>query len=207
MIFPLKTPSFINSLFPDLIWNIKTSKKEIFLTFDDGPIEEVTPFVLEELKKAKAKATFFCIGDNIRKHPHVYNELIEDGHLAANHTYNHLSGWKMSNEKYFGNIDKCEKLLNQENKIFRPPYGRIKGSQIKYLKDSYKIIMWDVLSGDFDKNLNPQKCLNSCIQKTNAGSIIVFHDSIKAFPILKYVLPRYIEHFSNLGFKFEVIRL
>ncbi len=203
MIFPIKTPFFIKKLFPDLIWNINEKEKTIYLTFDDGPVEEVTPFVLDELAKVNAKATFFCIGDNIRKHPHVYNRLITEGHQTANHTYNHLAGWKTNDAEYFDNINKCESFLNQKEKLFRPPYGRISRSQIKYLKQSYKIIMWDVLSGDFDKNLNPQKCLDSCIKKTKAGSIIVFHDSFKAYGVLKFVLPKYIQHFSQLGYKFE----
>ncbi len=207
MIFPLKTPGIIHKIFPDLVWKINTNEKIIYLTFDDGPVEEVTPFVLETLRKVNAKATFFCIGDNIRKHPHLYQNLMTEGHIAANHTFNHLSGWATENRKYFDNINKCESFLDQKQKLFRPPYGKLTFAQIKKIKQNYKIIMWDVLSGDFEKNLDPSKCLKYCIKKTSNGSIVVFHDSFKAFPVLKAVLPDYLKYFNELGYKFEAIQL
>ncbi|MEQ8358551.1 MAG: polysaccharide deacetylase family protein [Cytophagales bacterium] len=207
MIFPFKTPLFIQMIFPALVWKIKTKEKIIYLTFDDGPVEEVTPFVLDELKQVNAKATFFCIGDNIQKHPHIYHRINAEGHVTANHTFNHLSGWKTDNREYFENINKCESYLKQNQKLFRPPYGKLTFAQMRKLKQSYKIIMWDVLSGDFEKKLDSEKCLNSCIKKTSQGSIVVFHDSFKAFPILKAVLPKYLKHFNKLGYKFEAIQL
>jgi peptidoglycan-N-acetylglucosamine deacetylase len=203
MIFPLKTARIIKKLAPELIWNMERNEKVIYLTFDDGPINLVTPFVLDELIKYNAKATFFCIGDNIRKHPDVFKRLIAEGHSIGNHTYNHLSGWKTDNQIYFDNILKSETLIPGESNLFRPPYGRISRSQIKYLKEFYKIIMWDVLSGDFQKSLNPEKCLKGCISKTESGTIIVFHDSIKAFPVLSKVLPSYLDHFHKRGFIFK----
>ncbi len=203
MIFPFKSPAVLKLIYPQLIWNIQTNEKVLYLTFDDGPISEVTEFVLDSLKEYNAKATFFCIGDNIRKHPEVFARVRSDGHRVANHTFNHLNGWKTKNENYFQNTEDCEMFLNQKEKFFRPPYGKIKFSQIRELmRKEYRIIMWDVLSRDFEQNMNTSNCLKKCIKHSKKGSIILFHDSVKAYRVVKEVLPNYLSHFSNLGYKF-----
>lgn len=201
------TNSLIQRFFPHFTWEIKTEAKVIYLTFDDGPIPEVTPWVLVELAKYDAKATFFCVGDNIRKYPQVFEQIKSEGHIIGNHTFNHLNGWKIENKTYLENIALCEKYLldNQYNsrKLFRPPYGKITSYQSKVLRADYQIIMWNVLAGDFDIKLEEKICLKKTIQYTKAGSIVVFHDSQKAKKNLYYTLPRYLEYFSNEGFKFE----
>lgn len=205
MIYPVKTPYFFKLLYPGLVWEKNTNEKEIYLTFDDGPIKDITPWVLKQLKEFNAEATFFCIGDNIRKNSDVYKELIRSGHRLGNHTYHHLSGWKVQNSEYYDNIEKCDSIMNlkSQHKLFRPPYGKIKWSQIPSIKKHYDIIMWDVLSGDFDNSLIPENCLKQTIKATKPGSIVIFHDSIKAERNLKYVLPKYLNHFCSLGYKFR----
>lgn len=199
----VKTPFLLRWLYPDLVWK-KPSANTIYITFDDGPIPEVTPFVLNALADYDAKATFFCIGDNVRKYPEIYQEVIKAGHSIGNHTFNHLNGWNTDDEKYLENIGECAEYVKSD--LFRPPYGRIKKSQIKKLKTrrpDIKVIMWDVLSGDFDQNLSPEKCLENVLRTTAPGSIIVFHDSLKAFDRLKYVLPKALEYWSDKGFVFK----
>lgn len=178
-------------------------EKAIYLTFDDGPIPEVTEFVLETLKKYQAKATFFCIGDNVRKHPAIFNKIIEQGHSIGNHTFNHLNGWKTADEEYFANVAKCDQQLPIQTDLFRPPYGRIKKSQARELSFTKKIVMWDVLSGDFSPNISPERCLTMTLKHTNSGSILLFHDSIKASVNMQHTLPRVLEHFRNLGYEFK----
>jgi peptidoglycan-N-acetylglucosamine deacetylase len=201
-----ETPFLVKKLYPSLVWNKPRSEKRIYLTFDDGPIPEVTDFVLETLKRFEAKATFFCVGDNIRKHKEVFARVVEHGQGVGNHTFNHLNGFKNNDEEYFSNIQKCDEHINGSHhlsNLFRPPYGRISRSQINVLKRNYQIIMWDVLSGDFDKNLSPEKCLKATINCSKPGSIVVFHDSVKTFKTIQYVLPRYLEYFKGLEFSFE----
>lgn len=198
-----KTPNFIQSLFPNYTWKVNSSKKEIFITFDDGPIPVVTPWVLETLKKYNAKASFFCVGENVNKHPEIYQQLIDEKHTIGNHTYNHLNGWSTDNISYFHNVRKCANIVKSE--LFRPPYGKLKPKQTQFLSRHYKIIMWDVLSGDFDKNLSADECYEKVIRSTKEGSIIVFHDSLKAFEKLKIVLPKTLEYFSELGFSFKAL--
>lgn len=198
-----KTPLAIKKSFPSLVWDIPNETKTIYLTFDDGPTPEITTWVLETLKKHEIKATFFVVGENVKKHPEIYQQLINEGHAIGNHTYNHLNGWKTKSSDYLQNIEKCAELV--DSNLFRPPYGRIKNTQIRKLKQDYKIIMWDVLSGDFDANLSPAKCAENVINNTKAGSIIVFHDSVKAEKNLKYALPKAIEFLKEQGFTFGVI--
>lgn len=206
----VKTPWLLKKFYPqNLIWNKSRDKKIIYLTFDDGPIPIVTPFVLEILKKFNAKATFFCIGDNINKHQDIFFKLKADGHAIGNHTFNHLNGWKSNNKTYIDNILKCQELTQTD--LFRPPYGRIKKSQIKYINQievnqTLKIIMWDVLSGDFDTQLSPEKCLKNVLKHTKNGSIVVFHDSLKAFDRLKYTLPKALEFWESKGYEFHSLR-
>lgn len=186
--------------------------KVLYLTFDDGPIPDITEYVLEELDHYQAKATFFCVGDNIFKYPAVYRKILEKGHQTGNHTFNHLKGWKTGDEDYLLNIQRCQQemdlhldIAQSPSDLFRPPYGLIKRSQIKQIRDQYQIIMWDVLTGDFNKDLSCEKCLHKAIKYTQQGSIIIFHDSIKAERNLKYALPRFLDHFKNKGYRFEVL--
>eukprot|EP00388_Colpodella_angusta_P011481 GDKJ01029364.1.p1 GENE.GDKJ01029364.1~~GDKJ01029364.1.p1 ORF type:complete len:215 (-),score=24.23 GDKJ01029364.1:297-941(-) len=210
-----KTNFLMRTLYPDFVWNIKRDEKVIYLTFDDGPIPEITEFVLEELAKFQAKATFFCIGDNVRKHPDVFQKVLEQGHTVGNHTFNHLKGWITEDEHYLKNFKECESILENDFQIkydslftkkkFRPPYGRIKKSQAKVILPSHEIIMWDVLSGDFSQELSPEKVLKKTIQHTENGSIVLFHDSIKANTNMSYALPRVLSHFSEKGFTFKAL--
>lgn len=242
----IKTPWWLKKLYPNLIWNKTLTTKTIFLTFDDGPIPIVTPAVLNILKNYNAKATFFCIGQNIVKHSDIFFQLKNDGHCIGNHTFSHLKGWATNDDNYIDNFNKCQ-TLTQSN-LFRPPYGRIKRSQIfkiqnlklknqnlknvesenlnvinqnpdtiiyqtetikipvyqsKIKHQKSQIIMWDVLSGDFDTTLKPEKCLQNVLKHTQNGSIVVFHDSLKAWDRLQYVLPKALEYWDKKGFKFE----
>ena len=203
----IKTPRILKQLFAKYTWSFFTNKKEIYLTFDDGPIPQVTEFVLDQLHNFNAKATFFCIGDNIRKHPAVFSRIVNEGHSVGNHTFNHLNGWKSSNTVYIENTSKCESLLpDQKTKLFRPPYGKIKRKQAKQLLASdYKIIMWDVLSADFNSSITKEKCLQNVLENAQNGSIIVFHDSIKASDKLYYALPKVLKEFSQRGYDFKAI--
>jgi peptidoglycan/xylan/chitin deacetylase (PgdA/CDA1 family) len=204
-----RTPFFLPWFYPSLTWRIPSTEKVIYLTFDDGPVPGATEFVLENLTKFNAKATFFCIGDNIRKHPDIFQKVIETGHAIGNHTFNHLKGWATSTEKYVDNVKQFNDQLSivncQSPVLFRPPYGRITRSQIAALK-SHKIIMWDVLSYDYQKSGRAENHLRGTIDATRHGSIVVFHDSYKAEPKTQYILPRYLEHFASEGYKFLPIQ-
>ncbi|MFN8286422.1 MAG: polysaccharide deacetylase family protein [Chitinophagales bacterium] len=210
-----KTPGWLKALYPDCTWRVDTGKKAIYLTFDDGPIPEVTPFVLDELKKWKAKATFFCIGKNIEAHPQIFKRILKEGHSIGNHTQDHLSGWKHQNKTYLSNITRCDesiktvldsKLKQKHSKpLFRPPYGKLKPSQYKALKDKYRIVMWDVLTYDFDLKIPKSRVLKAALKHTEAGSIIVFHDSLKAKSKVEYALPLVLEHFSREGYTFAAL--
>jgi peptidoglycan/xylan/chitin deacetylase (PgdA/CDA1 family) len=194
----------LKKIFPDgLVWKIPTEANEIFLTFDDGPHPSITPFVLDQLSAYNAKATFFCIGENVKRYQNVYLQILDGGHATGNHTYNHLNGWKTSDDKYLENIAEAKKLI--DGRLFRPPYGRITRSQAHRLKPMFKIIMWDVVSGDFDTELPADKCLRNVIDNTVAGSIVVFHDSEKAFPRMEYALPRALDYFATKGFVMKAL--
>ena len=178
-------------------------ERVIYLTFDDGPIPEVTPWVLETLKHFDAKATFFCVGDNVVKHPEVFKKVLAAGHQVGNHTFNHLNGWKNPTDAYLENVERCSQVL--PGNLFRPPYGVLKLAQKNALLPRYKIVMWDVLSGDFDHSITAERCLKNVIENTLSGSIVVFHDSMKAADRLQYVLPRTLDHFSAKGYSFDRI--
>lgn len=205
-----RVPFFLPWLYPNLTWSIPTKEKQLYLTFDDGPIPGPTDFVLETLSKYSIKATFFCIGDNVRKHPEVFKKIITQGHTIGNHTFNHMKGWKTSLGKYVENVNQCDEIFRTSSlkprtpNLFRPPYGRITRSQIKALVD-YKIIMWDVLTNDYDKLKSPETVLKNSIRATRPGSIIVFHDSLKAERNMTYALPKYIDHFIHQGYSFNVL--
>lgn len=198
----IKTPWWLKKVYPNRIWSIDTNEKNIYLTFDDGPHPVVTTFVLDELAKYNAKASFFCIGKNVQSFPEIYSRIITEGHRVGNHTQNHLNGWETNNEPYLADVSEASKYIQSD--LFRPPYGRIRSAQVKELKN-YKIVMWDVLSGDFDESLSKEKCLQNVIRKTSNGSIVVFHDSEKAFPRLKYILPLVLDFFRDSGYSFKSI--
>lgn len=197
----VKTPQFIQNLFPNFTWRIPSTEKVLYLTFDDGPVPEVTPWVLEQLQAYNAHATFFCVGDNINKYGDIFQQVIARGHAIGNHTLNHLNGWSTDNIPYFHNVRHGANLV--DTVLFRPPYGRLKPKQAQFLQRHYRIVMWDVLSGDFDAKLTPEQCLDNVVNNAAPGSIVVFHDSLKAEERLKYALPRTLEHFSRLGYRFE----
>jgi len=197
----VKTPQFIQNLFPNYTWTIPTREKVMYLTFDDGPIPEVTPWVLEQLQAFDAQATFFCVGENIRINREVFDTVVEAGHAVGNHTYSHINGWGTDNLPYFLNVRKCAHQVHTD--LFRPPYGRLMPKQSQFLQRHYRIVMWDVLSGDFDPNISKEQCLNNVLNYARKGSIIVFHDSLKSKDKLKFVLPAVLKHYTNLGYRFD----
>ena len=206
MFYFVKTPVLIKKLYPECLWDVKTTENIVYLTFDDGPTPQVTPFVLDLLRKYKAKATFFCIGKNVKEYFDIYKQVISDGHKPGNHTFNHLNGWKTDDKKYLEDIKEAANIIDSE--FFRPPYGRITKFQLKVLREEkfkLKTIMWDVLSGDFDVKVSFENCYLNVVNNVEPGSIIVFHDSVKAFPRLEYTLPRVLNFFSEKGFQFKII--
>ncbi|MCB0633404.1 MAG: polysaccharide deacetylase family protein [Lewinella sp.] len=199
----IKTPQFIQDLFPNFTWRIPGKDKILYLTFDDGPIPEVTPWVLDQLAAYDAKATFFCVGKNIQRHPEVFRQVVEAGHAVGNHTNNHLNGWASDNLTYFHDIRHCARAVNTT--LFRPPYGRMKPKQAQFLQRHYRIVMWDVLSGDFDPNITVEQCLDNVVSNARPGSIVVFHDSLKAQKTMTSVLPQVLKYFSALGYEFHAL--
>lgn len=202
--YTVRTPFILKKLYPNLLWDAGGDSRSIFVTFDDGPIPIVTPLVLNILKDYDAKATFFCIGDNVRKHPEVFQQVKNAGHAIGNHTFNHLSGWKTDDETYVQNFLQADELINSS--LFRPPYGRAKRSQIKLLKQArpnLKVVMWNVLSADFDQTISAEKCLENVLKNVRGGDIVLFHDSLKAKERMEYALPRALEYWSKRGFKFN----
>ena len=198
----VKIPKFIQSLFPSIIWRNKSENKEIWLTFDDGPCPKATPLILEILAKEDIKATFFLIGKQIEKYPRLKDKIIEYGHTIGNHSYSHLNGWLVNKKKYISDVSKCQKLFSKNN-LFRPPYGKITSSQIAALKENYKIILWDVLSLDFQKRITPFKVKENIIRNTKDGSIIVLHNNQKGYRSLKPILSEIIIELKQKGFKFS----
>jgi peptidoglycan/xylan/chitin deacetylase (PgdA/CDA1 family) len=193
----------IRKLLPGSIWRMPGSGKTVYLTFDDGPTPGVTEQVLSMLAEVGAKATFFCIGNCVEKHPELYNKLLEDNHAVGNHTYSHKNGWKVSLNNYIEDVEKCNQIF--KSKLFRPPYGKLSPRQFILLRKSYTIVMWDVLSMDYDTRLSSDICLNNVLHNVRNGSIITFHDSLKAWPRLKVILPLILKELSNKGFSFSVI--
>jgi len=198
---------FFRVCFHKLLWKVKTKQKNIYLTFDDGPVPEVTEFIIKELDFWNAKATFFCLGKQIDSYADIFQELVNKGHTVANHTYHHKKGFNIDDEEYFKDVYACEKALKNYNakSLFRPPYGKMKFSQMKKLSEKYNIVMWHLLSGDFLPNMTPTKCFDILIKKTKKGSIVVLHDSVKCFGIVKEVLPKYLEYFSSKGYSFKAL--
>jgi peptidoglycan-N-acetylglucosamine deacetylase len=208
MFYFVKTPKWLQWLFPTMIWEMSALDKKIYLTFDDGPHPEHTIFVLDELKKYNAKATFFCIGNNVKLYPAVFKRIIDEGHSIGNHTFHHLNGKKSNDTEYINDIAEAAKYI--DSNLFRPPYGRIKKFQSKLLQTMakpYKIVMWTVLSGDFDNGITKERCLENVLFKTNNGAIVLFHDSEKAAEKMRYALPAVLHAFNEKGFLFEKIAI
>ncbi len=200
------SPFWLQWLYPTLTWHKNRKEKYVYLTFDDGPIPVVTPFVLNTLKNFNVQATFFCIGENVSNYPEIYKEVLSNGHTTGNHTFNHLKGWNTPDTEYLLNIEKCTSLV--DSNLFRPPYGRIKKSQIRKLRlkvPEMKIIMWDVLSGDFDPNISGEECVQNVLKSVTNGSIVVFHDSEKAFQRLEYALPIVLKNLQSQGYGFKML--
>jgi len=195
-------PLWLRAIYPkNLIWRIPTGKREVFLTFDDGPVPEVTPLVLSILKKYNIKATFFCVGENIQKYPDVFNQLLNDGHAAGNHTFHHAKAWKTNYDSYLSEVEQCNHLV--KSLLFRPPHGQINRKLAQELGKHYRIIMWSALTGDYNKNLSREQCLANAVDNTRPGSIIVFHDSLKARERMEYALPLFIEYCLEKGYSFS----
>jgi peptidoglycan-N-acetylglucosamine deacetylase len=206
MIYPFRSNWLMRTAYPDVLWDMPATSKTLYLTFDDGPHPEITPWVLETLHAFQAKATFFCIGNNVASHADTYAQILTAGHATGNHTFHHLNGWKTDDKTYFADIADAQRYI--DSKLFRPPYGKISRFQAKQLQEhaGFKVVMWSVLSGDFDETLSAEKCFEVVRKYARDGSIIVFHDSEKAFPRLREALPKFLELTKNQGFKFESIR-
>ena len=208
MFYFVKKPKWMRRFYGDCIWEMNTTDKVLYLTFDDGPDPEETPFVIEQLKKYNAKGTFFCIGQNDISHPGLYQQLINEGHSVGNHSHSHIDGWKTNNKKYFSDIDDASKVI--KSNLFRPPFGHITWNQVRHLKNQehkLKTILWNVLSADFDENTPKEKCLSNVLDNAKAGSIVLFHDHTVASKNLRYALPKVLNHFSELGFQFKAIKV
>ncbi len=210
MFYVVKIPWWLKKLYSGLTWELPAGKKNLYLTFDDGPHPSVTPFVLEQLKLFNAKATFFCVGKNVEDHPDIYEQIIKEGHATGNHTHRHLNAWETDAAAYLKDIEIAGRYIKSD--LFRPPYGKINFKLAKVLQQGlYKaqlpsrIIMWNVLSGDFDEKISPEKCLSNVLKNSSPGSMVVFHDSEKAFTRMHYALPKVLEHFSEKGYTFPAI--
>lgn len=206
MFYLVNTPWWLKTLYRNLVWQIPTREKVLYLSFDDGPHPVATPFVLDMLKKYDARATFFCIGKNVEAYPQLYRRTLLENHRVGNHTYDHFNGWKVDDRRYVENIRDAARVIDSD--LFRPPYGRINAFQSSLLRSApfhYKIIMWQVLSADFDRALTADQCARYVTRHARPGSIVVFHDSEKAFDRLRGALPTVLEHFSGLGYRFEAI--
>jgi len=199
----VRLPGFITSLFKDVVWRFDGNSKVVYLTFDDGPVPEVTPWVIDLLWKENIKATFFCVGENVMKYPEVYQQILDGGHSVGNHTYNHWQGIKKGNQDYFDNIEKAVGFIDSD--LFRPPHGWLTRSQYQFLKSRYRIIMWDIVSCDYDTRIKPEKVLRNVKNFVRPGSVITFHDSIKAENNLKHSLPEAIRWMKEQGYRFEAI--
>lgn len=194
---------FLKKVYPKAQWHFGREEKNLYLTFDDGPVPGITEWILDELKKYEAKATFFCVGANVLKHESVFARILEEGHSAGNHGMFHSRGFSTGVENYISETEACQKLIG--NYLFRPPYGQMKRAQYRNLiKKGYKIVMWDVISYDYEK-INPERCLNIVLNNTRNGSIVVFHDNLKAEDNLRYCLPKTLSHFAELGYSFKAI--
>jgi peptidoglycan/xylan/chitin deacetylase (PgdA/CDA1 family) len=196
-------PRFFRRFFPYAFWYCPQSQKTVYLTFDDGPIPEVTPFVLDLLDKYHIKATFFMVGDNVRKHPDVFQQVVQAGHRVGNHTFNHLQGFKVKTQTYVQNVDLADTYIHSH--LFRPPHGQFSHSLQKALVPKYKVVLWDVVTRDYNAKLSGEYVLNVVKRFTRNGSVIVFHDSLKSQKNMRYALPKAIEFLLAEGYRFDVI--
>jgi peptidoglycan-N-acetylglucosamine deacetylase len=203
MFYFTKTPALLKSIYRSCIWSLSPTAPVVYFTFDDGPHPQATPFVLDQLQQYGAKATFFCIGKNVVEQPDIYQRILTEGHAVGNHTHNHLNGWKTGNKTYLENIRTAGGYI--KSNLFRPPYGRISPFQIRQLKPDFHIVMWDVLSADFDTEISGEQCLQNVVFKLQKGSIIVFHDSAKAWERLEYALPRALAFCKKQGWRMEAL--
>ena len=205
MFYFTKTPVWLKKLYPSGIWSIPTERKVLYLSFDDGPHAAATPFILDQLRRFNARATFFCIGKNVIAEPDVYKRILNEGHRVGNHTQQHLNGWRTADKLYLADVEKARESIDSD--LFRPPYGRISAFQIRNLTRimKFKLIMWDVLSGDFDPSVNGKTVAERVIKNAGPGSIVVFHDSAKAFKVIQDALPEVLAFFANKGYLFEAI--
>ena len=199
----VRPPYLLRKIYPGVIWRMNKKEKKIYLTFDDGPVPGVTPEALSVLKQHNIKATFFCVGNNVKKHPEIYKQIIAEGHSTGNHTFHHVDGWNVNSRNYLEEVNRCSKLVLSG--LFRPPYGRMRPSQRKAIQRQYKIILWDVLTYDFEKSLTGEDCLELALKNSRNGSIVVFHDSEKAKERMLYALPKYIEQMKKRGVEFGVL--
>jgi peptidoglycan-N-acetylglucosamine deacetylase len=207
----VRSSYLIKKLYPAALWRGDAALKKLYLTFDDGPVEGITDFVLDLLKEKNIRATFFCVGENVKKNPGLFTRIIKEGHAVGNHTFNHVNGWNMHTSEYLENVEQCARIIVQqepgrlEKPMFRPPYGKLKRSQYRTLLSQYNIVMWDVLSGDYDADTSAERCLKNVISNTRNGSVIVFHDSIKAQKKMEYALPRFIDDALQKGYEFAAL--
>ena len=199
----VKIPRILKTVFPEITWDFQDTEPSLYLTFDDGPTPAITTEVLSILARFNAKATFFCIGRNVERNPDVYQQLLTNGHTTGNHTYSHLKGWYTPNHEYYDDINLAAQFI--QSGLYRPAYGMITPMQLRQLRQQYRIVMWDIMSYDFDYGTSPEKCLKNVIRYTSSGSIVVFHDSVKASKKLLYALPRVLEYYADRGFTFKSI--
>ena len=202
MFYLVRTPWWLRRCFPGCIWEIAEQRPVVYLTFDDGPDPGVTPFVLDQLAHYDMHATFFCIGKNVEAHPEVYARILSEGHRTGNHTHHHLNGWKTDDDTYLADISRAARLIDSD--LFRPPYGRIGSGQLRRLRHLSPVmrpVMWSVLSGDFDPGISPARCIRNVLDHARPGSVITFHDSEKAFPVLREALPVILEDFRRKGWE------
>ncbi len=199
-----RPPKFIRRLMPDLIWELQSSDS-VYLTFDDGPTPGITDWILSTLDKYDAKATFFLLGRNVEMYPELFRRIVDAGHAVGNHTYSHQKGWKMTLERYVEDVDFANDLIG--GNLFRPPYAQITPSQTRFLAQRFKLVMWDVLSRDYSNQVSPEGCLSNVTRYLEAGSIVVFHDSEKAFPNMSYALPKVLKRIDEMGLKCRAIEL
>jgi len=199
----VRPPLLLQKIYPGALWRMNSKEKKIYLTFDDGPVPGVTPAALSILKEFNIKATFFCVGENVQKHPEIFQQLISDGHSIGNHTFHHVDGWNTPTRAYLREVQHCAEFVS--TKLFRPPYGRMRPPQRKAIQRKYKIVLWDVLTYDFDKDLSGEDCLQLALKNSREGSVVVFHDSEKAKERMLYALPKYVEEMKKRGFEFGVL--
>lgn len=200
----VRPPYLLTRLYPKALWRADRFSRKIYLTFDDGPVEAATPLVLDMLNRYRVPATFFCVGDNVVKNRPIFERIVAEGHAVGNHSFHHVNGWNTDTKKYLQDVEDCAKLFHSD--LFRPPYGRMKPAQYSALRRRYRIILWDVLSADYDAGTSKEQCLQNVLKNVRNGSVVVFHDSLKALRNMEYALPRFIEEARNRGFEFALFQ-